>query len=578
MSSIRLYLRALAVLRADAPIAIVLVIANIALAGAQFAEPVLFGRIIDRLTRPDAQHRPATWADVTPLGLAWAGFGLFVIACSVVVALHADRLSHRNRLGVMALFFDHVLHLPLSFHSAVHSGRLLKVMLEGANGMAGLWLSFFRDHCAALVALVVLMPLSLVINWRLGSLLIGLVAVFGVLTALVLRRTEGLQGRVERYQTDFAERAADALGNIPVIQSFARIESETSAMRALIDRLLQAQMPVLSWWAFAAVATRASATLTILSIFALGLYLHFSGLATVGEIVAFMSFATMMIARLDQVVAFFNALLMQTPKLRDFFGVLDTEPVVTDRLGARDPGRLTGEVVFDHVGFTYDGKRDVVADLSFTVARGETIALVGATGSGKSTTLGLLHRVFDPGAGRITIDGIDLRDMTLAGLRRNIGVVFQEPMLFARSIDENIRIGKPDATVAEVEMALDKAQAADFVSHQPDGLQTIIGERGRSLSGGERQRLSIARALVKDPPILIFDEATSALDPATERKVQIALQAATAERTTFIIAHRLTTIRNADRILMFEAGRIVEIGRYEDLVARGGAFAKLAAA
>ena len=237
---LRTYARVLGALAPETRTALLLVAANIALAAAQFAEPMLFGRIIDRLTA--AGDRTA-WADVLPLCGAWAGFGLFVIGCTAVVALHADRLSHRRRLGVMARFFEHVLHLPMSFHNATHSGRLLKIMLEGANGMAGLWLSFFRDHCAALVALGILMPLSLIVNWRLGSLLVLLVLAFGALSAVILRKTEGLQGRVEGYQTAFAERAADALGNVPVIQSFTQIETETRAMRALIDALLRAQFP-----------------------------------------------------------------------------------------------------------------------------------------------------------------------------------------------------------------------------------------------------------------------------------------------------------------------------------------------
>ncbi len=576
MAFLSLFLRALGVLRPQARIAILLVAANVALALAQFAEPVLFGRIVDALTRGDASGHPASWADVAPLGLAWAAFGLFVIGCAVLVALHADRLAHRNRLGVMAGFFDHVLHLPHSFHAATHSGRLLKVMLEGANGMAALWLPFFRETCAAFVALAVLMPLSLLLNWRLGSLLVALVLAFGTLTVVVLRRTEALQGSVERYQTAFAERAADTLGNVPVIQSFTRVEAEAGAVRALIARLLAAQLPVLSWWALATVATKASSTLTLLAIFALGLSLHFRGLATVGQIVAFMSVSTLLIARLDQAVAFTNALFLQAPKLRDFFAVLDTVPAVRDTPRARDPGRLGGRVAFEGVSFSYDGARDAVSDLTFAAEPGETVALVGATGSGKSTTLSLLHRIFDPARGRITIDGIDLRDMTLGGLRRNVGVVFQEPMLLARTIEENLLVGKADATPAELERALDRAQATDFVARQPHGLRTAIGERGRSLSGGERQRLAIARALLKDPPILILDEATSALDPATERAVQRALGEATRGRTTFVIAHRLSTIRSADRILVFDGGRVVEVGSSAELEAAGGRFAALA--
>jgi ATP-binding cassette subfamily B protein len=393
-----------------------------------------------------------------------------------------------------------------------------------------------------------------------------------------LRRTEGLQSRVESYNTDLAERASDALGNVPVIQSFTRVETETRAMRQIISDVLNAQMPVLSWWALAAVATRASATITLVGIFLLGTWLHLQGLATIGEIVMFMSFATMLIGRLEQIVGFANWSFLLIPKLNEFFEVIDTKPVVHDRPNARDIGKLRGRVVFENVTFSYDSRRTAVSDVSFVVEPGETVAFVGSTGSGKSTTLSLLHRVFDPVHGAITIDGIDIRDMTLVSLRANIGVVFQEPMLFARSIEENLRVGKPDASEEDVRLALERAQASDFVSRQSDGLETMVGERGRSLSGGERQRISIARALLKDPPIMIFDEATSALDATTERQLQKALDAATAGRTTFIIAHRLATVRNATRIFVFDQGRIVESGSFEDLVAQGGRFAELARA
>ena len=578
MQFMNVYVRVLKQLRPERNLALTLVGANLALAGAQFAEPILFGRIIDVLAGAQAQNKTLSWAELTPLLAAWVGFGLFTIGAAVLVALHADRLSHRRRLAVMADYFEHVLHLPLGFHTSVHSGRLLKTMLDGASNMASVWLSFFRENCASFVALFVLRPLSLFVNWRLASLLIVLVVVFGLLTVFVLRRTEGLQGKVERYNADLAERASDALGNIAVIQSFTRVEAETSALRKVTAALLSAQIPVLSWWAMAAVATRASATLTLVSIFLLGTSLHLRGLASIGEIVTFMGFATMLIGRLEQVVGFVNWVLLILPKLQDFFEVLDTQPNLRDLPGASDAGRLTGRVVFDHVTFSYDGRRTAVKDASFEVEPGQTVALVGSTGSGKSTTLGLLHRIFDPQEGRITIDGMDIRDMTLLSLRRNIGVVFQEPMLFARSIEENLQVGKPDASEEEIQIALERAQATDFIAQQTDGVKTIVGERGRSLSGGERQRLSIARALLKDPPIMIFDEATSALDATTERQLQAALDAATRGRTTFVIAHRLSTVRNADRIIVFDQGRIIETGAFDELVARDGRFATLARA
>ncbi|MGE3868836.1 MAG: glucan ABC transporter ATP-binding protein/ permease [Pseudorhodoplanes sp.] len=555
-----------------------LAIANVALAAAQFAEPVLFGRIIDALAGVKPGDGSVTWTSLLPLLLAWAGFGIFTILCGVVVALYADRLAHRRRHAVLTDYFEHVLQLPVAYHGGSHSGRLMKVMLAGTDSLWSLWLSFFREHLAAFVSILILVPLSLYLNWRLAALLIVLCVVFAALTSFVLRRTNDMQTAVERHYSDLAERASDALGNVALVQSYVRVEAEVMGLRNVVDRLLSAQMPVLSWWAVVAVATRASTTLTLLAIFLVGTYLLFQGLTTLGEIVMFMGFATMLVGRLEAAVGFVNKLFMDAPRLREFFEVLDTTPAVYDRADAVDPGRLTGHVAFDDVSFSYDGKRPAVADLDFSALPGEVIALVGPTGAGKTTALALLHRVFDPQSGAITIDGIDLRAMKLAGLRRNIGVVFQEVLLLNRSIAENLLIGRPDATPEEMWAALARAQAVDFVKNKPEGLDAVVGERGRFLSGGERQRLSIARALLKDPPILILDEATSALDAATEAKVQVALDEVMRNRTTFVIAHRLSTIRNATKILVFEHARIVEAGSFDDLVARNGAFAKLARA
>jgi ATP-binding cassette subfamily B protein len=301
-------------------------------------------------------------------------------------------------------------------------------------------------------------------------------------------------------------------------------------------------------------------------------------MTSVGEIVMFVSFATMLIQKLEQVVAFINSVFMEAPRLREFFDVLDAVPAVRDRPDAIDPGRLQGLVEFNDVSFSYDGKRPAVEDLSFVALPGQTIALVGPTGAGKSTAIALLHRAFDPQSGIIRIDGMDVRSLKLAALRRNIGVVFQEALLFNRSIAENLRVGKPDATEEEMRLAASRAQALEFIDRGEKKFDTHAGERGRMLSGGERQRLSIARALLKDPPILILDEATSALDAVTEAKVNAALDEVMKGRTTFVIAHRLSTIRNATRILVFENGRVIENGTFDELVARGGHFAQLAKA
>jgi ATP-binding cassette subfamily B protein len=579
MSLLRLYARVLELLGKEARLGWLLALANLLLAAAQFAEPVLFGRIVDVLsghpsTGPLARAATSPW----PLLAAWVAFGLFTILCGVVVALHADRLSHRQRQAVLTSYFEHIMQLPLTFHTGTHSGRLMKVMLQGTDALWRLWLGFFREHFAAIVSLLVLLPLSLYINWRLAILLFVLCIVFTVLTTLVVRKTYGMQNEVEEQYSDLSARASDALGNVALVQSFVRLDAEVQSLRGIADKLLAAQMPVLSWWALVTVMTRASTTITVLAIFTVGIILHQQGLTSVGEIVMFVSFATMLIQRLEQVVAFINNVFMEAPRLQEFFNVLDAVPAVRDRPDAIDPGRLKGLVEFKDVSFSYDGKRPAVADVSFTAVPGQTIALVGPTGAGKSTAIALLHRAFDPQSGIIAIDGMDIRSMTLAGLRRNIGVVFQEALLFNRSIAENLRVGKPDASEAELRTAAARAQALDFIERSDQAFDTNAGERGRMLSGGERQRLSIARALLKDPPILILDEATSALDAVTEAKVNAALDEVMKGRTTFVIAHRLSTIRNATQILVFEHGRVIETGTFDELVAKGGHFASLAKA
>ena len=573
MPLFRLYARVLELLGKEARLGWILAGANLLLAAAQFAEPVLFGRIVDVLS-----GKPSAGTSAWPLLAAWAAFGLFTIAASAAVALHADRLAHRQRQVVLTSYFEHILQLPLTFHSGTHSGRLMKVMLNGTDALWRLWLGFFREHFAAILSVVVLLPLSLYINWRLAILLFLLCVVFTVLTTLVVRKTYGMQSEVEERYGDLSARASDALGNVALVQSFVRIEAEVQGLRYVADSLLAAQMPVLSWWALVTVITRASTTITVLAIFAVGIALHEQGLTSVGEIVMFVSFATMLIQKLEQVVSFVNNVFMEAPRLNEFFNVLDAVPAVRDRPDAIDTGRLAGLVEFKDVSFSYDGKRSAVEDLSFTALPGQTIALVGPTGAGKSTAIALLHRAFDPQSGFIRIDGMDVRGLTLTALRRNIGVVFQEALLFDRSIAENLRVGKPDATEAELKLAAERAQALEFIERSERGFDSNAGERGRLLSGGERQRLSIARALLKDPPILILDEATSALDAVTEAKVNVALDEVMKGRTTFVIAHRLSTIRNATRILVFERGRVIENGTFDELVAKGGRFAELARA
>lgn len=575
MTLAALYRRVLRQLGPDQRTGWGLAFTNVCLAIALFAEPILFGRVIDTLSKSAAEPTTQLWDRVVPLLLAWAGFGFFTITAGALIALLSDRLAHRRRHAVLADYFEHVLHLPLSQHSRTHTGRAMKVMLQGTDALWWLWLSFFRDNLAALVSLIVLIPVALYVNWHLACVLIVLCVIFALLTHFILTRTQALQQQVESHHSDLAERASDTLGNVALVQSFARVQHEVDSLKGISQRVLSAQLPVLSWWAVMTMLTRSATTLTILCIVVLGAWLFTLNLITVGEIVTFIAFAGLIIGKLEQVVSFINKLAMDAPKLRDFFEVLDTNPLIRDSANAIDPGRLTGKIAFENVSFSYDGKRIAIDKLSFIIQPGQTIALVGASGAGKTTALSLLYRAFDPQTGVITVDGQDIRHYQLAALRRNIGVVFQEPLLFNRSIAENLRIGSPQATDAQLLEACARAQALDFIERQPQGIEANIGERGRALSGGERQRLSIARVILKDPPILILDEATSALDGTTEFKLMEALEEVTRNRTTLVIAHRLSTIRHADMILVMEGGRVIETGSFDTLYAQHGRFTEI---
>ncbi len=576
MRFLRVYGRVLGLLGRDIRIAGFLAFANLLVAALQFLDPVLFGRVVNLLSRSDSLSQSAVWHEAAILLGIWVAVGVGGIVSNIAVALQTERLAHRHRIKSMGRYFRHVLNLPLSFHGGTHSGRLIKAMLSGTDGLFGTWLMFFRDQLSTILSAVVLLPMTLLLNWRLGLVLMVLVSVFLVLTAFVVKRTETAQRRIEGLNSSLAGTAQDALSNVMVVQSFTRLSAEARLFSDIADQVIKHQFPVLNWWALVNVMTRASSTLAVITIVVIGAWLHMNGMASVGEIVSFMGFAMLLIGRLETAASFVSSLFFKLPALEDFFRILDERSSVPEKDDARTLWVPRGEVRFENVSFAYPASgTSVLSDVSFKANPGTCVALVGHTGAGKSTTMTLLQRLWDPTAGRITIDGQDLRDITLDSLRSNIGVVFQESLLFNRSIRDNLLVGRPEATDEDIEQACRMADAHEFIIRQAKGYDTLVGERGTTLSGGQRQRLAIARALLKNPPILILDEATSALDAATEARVGKALKTLMAGRTTFIIAHRLSTVRDADEILVFEDGRIVEQGNFNSLLAHQGQFAAL---
>ncbi len=568
MSLFGLYTRALGMLKAERSLAILLAVASVAIGLVQLAEPILFGRVVDALSRGEGAF---------PTIALWAALGLFGILASVVVAVFADRLAHRRRLAALANAFERAMTLPQGYHAEQGSGAVIRSIVRGTDVLFWLWLGAMREQITAVAGIVLLVPTAIGMDIRMAAILALLAVAYVVMNRIVMKKTMTGQVSVERYNAAVASRVGDVIGNVTVVQSFVRFKAEADAMRMVMSDLLAAQYPVLTWWGLLTVLQRAAATITMVAVFSVGALLAGRGELSVGEIVSFVGFANLLIAKLDQISGFVTAIHRNGPALQSYFALLDEPDGIAEKPDARPLPPVTGEVRYENVSFNFPGTSQGVHDITLTAPAGKTVALVGPTGSGKSTTLSLLMRLRAPDLGRILIDGHDIAGVTLASLRHEIAVVFQDAGLFNRSIGDNIAVGRPDATLADVEKAARLAEAHDFIMQKQDGYGFVIGERGAALSGGERQRIAIARAILKDAPILVLDEATSALDAETEARIKRALDRLRAGRTTFIIAHRLSTVADADEILVLDKGCVVERGRFRTLAEGNGLFARMVA-
>lgn len=564
----RVYYRALAFLRPEAGRALVLVLANLVLGAAALLEPVLFGRVVDALGRKDG----SAWGLIG----VWGGFGGVSLVAGAAVAVGADRLAHRRRLAAMAAGFDRAVVLPQSRVSEAGTGKLVRVILAGGESVFWLVLPLMRDLLPAFFAVLLLVPLAFTMNATLAWVLVGLAFGYAAANVLVVRRTETGQRVVDELHQDVSGRITDVVSNVTVVQVYANLAREAQALAEITRQFLQAQYPVLNWWAILNVLTRAASTLAMALIFCVGASLAIAGKITVGEIVSFAGFAGLLIARMDVLSAAIARLFVGAPSLDALQKLIDEDAGPVDDPRAEVLDHVQGRIAFETVTHTLSPGGFGVSGVDFEIPAGATVAIVGASGAGKTTLMALLQRLRDPDHGRITLDGRDLRRIRLASLRAATAVVFQDAGLFNRSIADNLRLARPEASDRELEAALASAEALDFVRQKPGGLAYVIGERGQLLSGGERQRLAIARAILKDAPVLLLDEATSALDTVTEAKVKTALDAARIGRTTLVIAHRLSTVMGADLVLVMDKGRIVERGSFPELLARGGRLTEMA--